>query len=154
MFRFFNDSFYIHEYDATALQNGNVSQIMSHISEYELCPKPNDWKSCQDYKVHIPMGNLHKLQDGDVFSIGDDRIEIIHLPGHTPGSIGVLSHNLKTLCTGDMLFSSFPMLDSIPDQGSRLHFSSSMKKIIRLIESERVRSLSASHEHSLLRYAM
>ena len=146
MFRFFKDSFYIHEYDATALQNGDVSQIMSHISEYELCPKPNDMKCCQDYKVDIPAGNLHKLQDGDVFSVGDDKIEIIHLPGHTPGSIGVLSHNLKTLCTGDMLFSSSPMLDSIPGQGSRLHFSSSMKKIIRLIESERVST--SLHEHS------
>ena len=50
--------------------------------------------------------------------LGDDILEIVHLPGHTPGSIGILSHKLKTLCTGDMLFSTAPMLDSIPGQGT------------------------------------
>eukprot|EP00093_Oithona_nana_P008266 08266.XXX_333357_332928_1 [CDS] Oithona nana genome sequencing. len=86
-------------------------------------------KPRQDFKV---------LEDGMTLSIGNETLEIIHLPGHTPGSIGVLHQEKKLLCTGDMLFSDFPMLDSISGQGSQSDFEKSMEKILKLISEEKV----------------
>ena len=81
-------------------------------------------------------GLKHFLMIG---SVHDETLEIIHLPGHTPGSIGVLHQEKKLLCTGDMLFSDFTMLDSISGQGSQSDFEKSMEKIIKLISEEKVR---------------
>ena len=60
------------------------------------------------------------------------------MPGHTPGSIGILYSKEKMLCTGDMLFESFPMLDSYPGQGSKEDFKNSMEKIIDMISHGKV----------------
>ena len=38
---------------------------------------------------------------GDVLDLGDRPLEIIHLPGHTPGSIAVLDRKNRRIFTGD-----------------------------------------------------
>lgn len=43
-----------------------------------------------------------KLKDGDVLEVGTLNIEVIHTPGHTPGSVCFLVG--KNLFTGDTLF--------------------------------------------------
>ena len=43
-----------------------------------------------------------KLKDGDILEVGSLNIEVIHTPGHTPGSVCFLVN--KNLFTGDTLF--------------------------------------------------
>ena len=43
-----------------------------------------------------------KLKDGDVLEVGTLKIEVIHTPGHTPGSVCYLVD--ENLFTGDTLF--------------------------------------------------
>jgi len=47
------------------------------------------------------MPTLLPAKDGYVFDLGDRKIEVIHVPGHTPGSICLLDHKDKLLYTGD-----------------------------------------------------
>ena len=84
------------------------------------------------------INEITKLKDNDRITLGDSSLEIIHLAGHTPGSIGILYHEEKIMCTGDMLFDDFPMLDHYPQQGSMIHFRKSMEKIIELIKDGKV----------------
>lgn len=46
------------------------------------------------------------LLDGDRFTIGASTIEVLHTPGHTPGSVcfAIANGNDTTLLTGDTLF--------------------------------------------------
>jgi glyoxylase-like metal-dependent hydrolase (beta-lactamase superfamily II) len=46
------------------------------------------------------------LRDGDVIRLGDTRIEVLHTPGHTPGSVCfAIQENAKTsILSGDTLF--------------------------------------------------
>lgn len=44
---------------------------------------------------------LVPVKDGHVFDLGDRKIEVIHVPGHTPGSLCLLDHKDKVLFTGD-----------------------------------------------------
>ena len=46
------------------------------------------------------------LHDGDTVAVGDCALEVIHLIGHTPGSIALLHHDAAGahLFTGDSLF--------------------------------------------------
>jgi glyoxylase-like metal-dependent hydrolase (beta-lactamase superfamily II) len=46
------------------------------------------------------------LQDGDILSVGSIRLETLHTPGHTPGSVCFAVHTTEnvTILTGDTLF--------------------------------------------------
>lgn len=41
------------------------------------------------------------LTDGDVINLGNRPLRIIHIPGHTPGSIAILDINSRVLFSGD-----------------------------------------------------
>lgn len=44
---------------------------------------------------------LVPVKDGDVIDLGDRRLEILTMPGHTPGSLSVLDRENRILFTGD-----------------------------------------------------
>ena len=46
-------------------------------------------------------GTIHPVFDGDVIDLGGRELEIIHMPGHTPGSITVLDRQNRCLIGGD-----------------------------------------------------
>jgi len=46
-------------------------------------------------------GTVMLVFDGDVIDLGERELEIIHLPGHTPGSITVLDRRNRCLIGGD-----------------------------------------------------
>ncbi|POM24859.1 putative metallo-hydrolase [Actinomadura rubteroloni] len=48
------------------------------------------------------------LEDGGVFEIADAQLEIVHTPGHTPGSVSVISEQLGVLFSGDTLHRGRP----------------------------------------------
>jgi glyoxylase-like metal-dependent hydrolase (beta-lactamase superfamily II) len=49
-------------------------------------------------------GAATELTDGDVVDLGDRRLEVLHLPGHTPGSINLHDAAAGHLFTGDVLY--------------------------------------------------
>lgn len=54
------------------------------------------------------------VDEGDVIDLGDRRFEVLHLPGHSPGSIGLWEASTGTLFSGDALYDG-PLLDELPD---------------------------------------
>ncbi len=44
------------------------------------------------------------LRDGEVIDLGDISLQVIHTPGHTPGSICLYDKESKVLFTGDTVF--------------------------------------------------
>ena len=46
-----------------------------------------------------------KLQGGETLEIGGMRWEVIHIPGHSPGSIGLYERSKKVLIPGDVVYS-------------------------------------------------
>ena len=71
----------IHEADAPSLER------LAHWRDTSYNPGPADVR----------------LRDGQVIEVGDRRLEIVHLPGHTPGSIGVYLRDQGVLFSGDAL---------------------------------------------------
>jgi glyoxylase-like metal-dependent hydrolase (beta-lactamase superfamily II) len=45
------------------------------------------------------------LTDQQIFTFGESELHIFHVPGHSPGSVVMVSHNGKWVITGDVLFS-------------------------------------------------
>lgn len=54
------------------------------------------------------------IEEGDVIATGDRRFEVLHLPGHSPGSIGLWEAATGTLFSGDALYDG-PLLDELPE---------------------------------------
>jgi glyoxylase-like metal-dependent hydrolase (beta-lactamase superfamily II) len=49
-------------------------------------------------------GPLHFLEEGGEVALGDEKLEILFTPGHSPGSISFYSRPHKFLISGDVLF--------------------------------------------------
>lgn len=66
----------------------------------------------------IPVPTMHPLRDGDRVSVGDCALAVIHLVGHTPGSVALLyddPHGTPHLWTGDSLFPGGPGRTTRPE---------------------------------------
>src|SRR5665811_1562612 len=50
------------------------------------------------------QGEFIFLNEGDKIFLGEDELEIIHAPGHSPGSICFYSKAQKFIIGGDVLF--------------------------------------------------
>lgn len=55
-----------------------------------------------------------ELNEGDVIDLGNTALEVFHLPGHSPGSIGLWEKKSATLFSGDALYDG-ELLDELPD---------------------------------------
>lgn len=53
------------------------------------------------YNTQRQGGDFTPIEDGDKLDLGDRPLEIISLPGHTPGSIAVLDVKNRVLISGD-----------------------------------------------------
>ena len=59
-----------------------------------------------DDAANLPVRPDLLLKDGDVISVGDMQLTVLHTPGHTPGSISFLTGNY--LIAGDTIFPDGP----------------------------------------------
>ncbi|MET0459732.1 MAG: MBL fold metallo-hydrolase [Ilumatobacteraceae bacterium] len=82
------------------------------------------------------------LADGDVVDLGDRAFEVLHLPGHSPGSIGLWDAASGVLFSGDALYDG-PLLDELDgsDVGA---YVATMRRLRELP----VRVVHAGHEPS------
>ena len=60
---------------------------------------------------HLPIkpSNVtiaNELREGDVLYLGDNKLEVIEVPGHTPGGLAFYSPEQHFVLTGDSLFHS------------------------------------------------
>jgi glyoxylase-like metal-dependent hydrolase (beta-lactamase superfamily II) len=70
------------------------------------------------------------LEEGDVIDLGDRALEVLHLPGHSPGSIALYDKTQDTLYAGDVVYDG-ELIDNslgcVPD----IH-ATSMDRLARL----------------------
>ena len=50
------------------------------------------------------QGEIKWLKEGDIITLGCDQLEVIHVPGHSPGSVCFYCEQQKFLIGGDVLF--------------------------------------------------
>ena len=82
------------------------------------------------------------LDDGDVVDLGDRAFEVLHLPGHSPGSIGLYERATRTLFSGDAVYDG-PLLYELP--GSSIE---SYARTLRRLLALDVRIVHAGHDPS------
>ncbi len=85
--------FYIHKMDREQVETGDPDKTASFLYNE---PFP---------QVHVDG----ELQDGEVFNIGGFQLQVIHTPGHSPGSLSfyVKAPELNFLIAGDTLWGGY-----------------------------------------------
>lgn len=84
------------------------------------------------------------LREADVIDLGDRTFKVLHLPGHSPGSIALYDETRHTLFSGDVLYDDDALLDTIIG-ADRTAYRRTMHRLRELP----VDTLHAGHEHSV-----
>lgn len=64
------------------------------------------------YRVK-PAPATRLVEEGDTVEVGARRFEVLHLPGHSPGSIGLWEASTGVFFSGDAVYDG-PLLDELP----------------------------------------
>ncbi len=73
---------------------------------------------------------------GDVINLGDRQLTVLHMPGHSRGSICLHDRDNKLLFSGDVVYDG-SMIDWLPY--SRVSdYISSCERLVGLVDSEQV----------------
>ncbi len=110
--------------------NGQFASFYMHPSEGFLY-----------YGIHGMSGAMLPVCDGDRMDLGGRPLEILHLPGHTPGSLTVLDRNSRALIGGDAI----QRHGRIYMFGVHRDFHSYVWSLRRLLEREDFDCVYASH---------
>jgi glyoxylase-like metal-dependent hydrolase (beta-lactamase superfamily II) len=61
-----------------------------------------------------PVAATRHLEGGDLLDLGDRQLLVLHLPGHTPGSIGLWDEANAALFSGDAIYDG-GLIDTLPE---------------------------------------
>lgn len=93
-----------------------------------------------------PVTPTRALEDGGVIDLGDRRLEVLHLPGHTPGSIGLYEPDSRTLFSGDVVYDD-ELLDGLYESDT-VQYVASMRRLLALVDRGDVQTVHAGHDAS------
>lgn len=78
--------------------------LQAHTLEKEVLEMAPASGLIYDLPFDNYQGEIKWLQEGDRIMLGDDQLDVIHVPGHSPGSICFYCEKQKFVIGGDVLF--------------------------------------------------
>lgn len=135
------------------LGNVEFGEVYIHENEVDIVSKPYDVSYFKDSPNEIvkiyaeqkflipPAKTIKPLKDGDVFDLGEIEVKVIHCPGHSPGSICLLTSKGE-LFTSDVAYYGDQFL---PKKESFPEVLKTLSKLIDLYEGQKNLELYPSH---------
>ena len=111
---------------AVICTHGHAVQASLEVAEPDEAPvalHPKDLNLWRD--AHPEDDAEIEMSDGGVFEVADVRLEVIHTPGHTPGSVCLYCEDLEVVFTGHTLLASGP----VPHDGEFPDFAGQLTAI-------------------------
>lgn len=75
-----------------------------HNSEYALLKTTEEYGAVFGLKADSPPEPDNFLSDNQVYTFGETELKMLHVPGHSPGSIAIYCEADNYVLTGDVLF--------------------------------------------------
>jgi glyoxylase-like metal-dependent hydrolase (beta-lactamase superfamily II) len=90
-----------HPAEAAVLENPTgANTIYEPYAVPEMIAVPIEPMEIKNHRI-IPAAPTELLEEGDVVDLGDRAFEVIHVPGHSPGSIMLYDRRNQVLFSGD-----------------------------------------------------
>jgi glyoxylase-like metal-dependent hydrolase (beta-lactamase superfamily II) len=102
--------------DGTDLREDVVGLVDDPEREFPdllITAAPHENYQPDDYQVRS-ASPTRTVDEGDVIDLGDRFFEVLHLPGHSHGSIGLWEQATGTLFSGDAIYDNY-LLDELPE---------------------------------------
>ncbi len=100
------------------------SERIVHAAEADILTRPtrhntvaDDYVTTLDWFRQLPQADFdpdsycvnpapptRTVEEGDIIDLGDRHLEVLHMPGHSPGSIALWEQRTKTLFSGDVMY--------------------------------------------------
>ncbi len=90
----------------TSLHGERLAELLGNPSD-AMPPLLIDALPHEDYRIDdygIPELTTSDLSDGERLDLGDSTWTVVHLPGHTPGSIGLFNEHTGEFFSGDVIY--------------------------------------------------
>jgi glyoxylase-like metal-dependent hydrolase (beta-lactamase superfamily II) len=111
------DTVAIHAAEADALAGADSALTLSDPKygwilddHFSRLPAP-DFQASQ-YRFRS-VASARRLEDGEWLNLGDRSLNVIHLPGHSPGCIALYDPDNRELYSGDVVYDG-ELLDTLP----------------------------------------
>lgn len=84
------------------LKEKTGAKVYLHTEDKEILDMTNEFMNMVGLpEIDVPEIDVY-INEGDKIQLGDSVLDVIHLPGHTPGGVGYLVDNM--LFSGDTIF--------------------------------------------------
>ena len=91
-----------HAADNAELMRGTGAPLYVHEQDADMVRSPS---TSLDLPFDLEPANPTSLmRDGEVITLNECELRIVHTPGHTPGSVCLLVESERMIITGDTLF--------------------------------------------------
>jgi glyoxylase-like metal-dependent hydrolase (beta-lactamase superfamily II) len=126
----------IHAAEAHLLEQDPPEETLRQAMQSENFwgPPPSDFDP-RDYHI-LPSKADKLLEDGDVLDLGGRRLQVLHTPGHSPGSICLFDEEERVLFTGDTAYAG-PLYAQLEDSDFAT-YRESMERLADLVSDLRL----------------
>jgi len=93
---------WVHEAEGTQMEQGDERTVYGMDMFKVMCQGQYRLRD-GDYRMNVHR----KLNDGEEFNIGGMKWKVIHIPGHSAGSIALYDDQEKTLIPGDVVYADY-----------------------------------------------
>jgi glyoxylase-like metal-dependent hydrolase (beta-lactamase superfamily II) len=98
------------------------------VGEYVISARPSEAFEPDNYRLQPASVSI--IGEGDMVDLGDRAFEVLHLPGHSPGSIGLWEASTGTLFSGDAVYDA-RLLDELPGSDKAI-YRKTMERLLEL----------------------
>jgi glyoxylase-like metal-dependent hydrolase (beta-lactamase superfamily II) len=98
-------------------------------SEFMLEAVPFAGYDLKAYR-RAPVTPTRLVSEGDIVETGDREFEVLHLPGHSPGSIALWERSSGSLFSGDAIYDGV-IVDNLPGSDVQI-YRATMKRLAKL----------------------
>jgi glyoxylase-like metal-dependent hydrolase (beta-lactamase superfamily II) len=132
----------IHEFDRIAIHAAEADALRRGDGHTALCEPASRWIRDEHFEQLPSVGFradkyvFHSaeptqiLQDNDIVDLGNRTLRVLHLPGHSPGSIALYDEKSRELFSGDAIYDG-ELCDQLP--GSDVdHYIASFERLREL----------------------
>lgn len=152
----FDHSGGLHQFESTAIhkaavdsiKHGKQTETFAFVLRSQIKHPPYKGWNPSEYIVKA-VQPTRILQEGDVFDLGDRKLKVMHLPGHSPGSIGLFDEDAKLLFSGDTVYVAgmgalVDFIDWLPHSDVQSYINS-CKRLQQLAASGKVDKICPGH---------
>ena len=104
--------------------HSGAAPALAERDEAPVALHPRDRLTWREAHRDVGMPEIEMEQDG-TFEVADVMLEVLHTPGHTPGSVSIYCEDLGVVFTGDALAASGPC----PHEGEYPDFAGQLSAI-------------------------